>query len=392
MKSRLTIFAVLIWGFTFGQLNWSIIDSGTTSNLNDIQFTSNFIGYIVGNNGTVLKTTDGGNSWSSIGINPTENISSVSFIDDSVGYIATQNRIYKTVNGGTNWTIETIDLTNNFNTVKFVSEQIGFIGTDTNIFKTIDGSQNWVNVQTTLSSINTISFPTSNTGYFTGGASSGYVYKTTDQGNSITTTVNPFNTIREEIQFLDNNIGFLIGWYSPLILKTTNGGDSWSAINANSVGGMSVHFLNEQVGYHTDNSGGFSKIYATNDGGMNWNNELTLNSSSLYGLKKFASHLASIICIGDNGLIYKKSITLSATNNVLNNDIKMFPNPTKNIINIINTTSGENFTNYQIYNLMGQVIDSGQVIDNKIDLKNIVSGAYLLQLGPIKKTFKIIKQ
>ena len=41
---------------------------------------------------------------------------------------------------------------------------------------------------------------------------------------------------------------------------------------------------------------------------------------------------------------------------------------------------------------MGQVIDSGQVIDNKIDLKNIVSGAYLLQLGPINKTFKIIKQ
>lgn len=125
---------------------------------------------------------------------------------------------------------------------------------------------------------------------------------------------------------------------------------------------------------------------------MNWNNELTLSSSNLYGLKKFASNLTSIICIGDNGSIYKKSLTLSVSNIGINNHIKIFPNPTKNIFNIITTNNEENFTNYQIYNLMGQEIENGKTYDNKIDLKNIANGAYLLKLGQYNKTFKVIKQ
>ena len=260
MKKFLIILVLLSSEFVFSQLNWTIINSGTSNKLNDIQFTSLYIGYIVGENGTVLKTIDGGNNWLNVSINSAEFINSISFLNDNVGYLATQNRIYKTINGGLNWTIETVDLVNNFNTIKFLTEEIGFIGTNGKIFKTVDSSQNWINIKTTQSNINTISFPTPNTGYFTGGSENGYVYKTIDQGNSISTTLNPFNTIREEIQFLDNNIGYLIGWYNPYLLKTTNGGISWSKMNINYAGGMAVHFLTEQVGYHIDNSGGTSKI------------------------------------------------------------------------------------------------------------------------------------
>ncbi|WP_026977772.1 YCF48-related protein [Flavobacterium tegetincola] len=392
MKRILLILGILCWGFTFSQTNWEIVNSGTINKLNDIQFTSNYIGYVVGENGTILKTLDGGNSWSDISITTNEFINSISFINDNIGYLSTQNRIYKTIDGGINWTIKTEDLVNNFNTIKFLTEQIGFIGTDSNIFKTTNGSQNWINIKTTLSNINTISFPTSNTGFFTGGSSSGYVYKTTDQGSTIGTIINPYNTIREEIQFLDNNIGYLIGWYNPYILKTTNGGTSWFEINMDYAGGMAVHFLTEQIGYHIDNSGGNSKIFGTNDGGLNWNNELTFASSSSYGLKKFVSNSTSVLCIGDNGIIYKKSLTLSNYSFATNNNIKIYPNPTANIINVEEINKEGTLTNYIIYNLIGQEIVKGKINNNQIDLQYISDGAYILKLGDKNQTFKIIKE
>lgn len=392
MKKFLIILVLLSSEFVFSQLNWTIINSGTSNKLNDIQFTSLYIGYIVGENGTVLKTIDGGNNWLNVSINSPEFINSMSFLNDNVGYLATQNRIYKTINGGINWTIETVDLVNNFNTIKFLTEEIGFIGTNGNILKTIDGSQNWINLINTQSEINTISFPTLNAGYFTGGSSVGYVYKTIDQGNTINTTLNPFNTIREEIQFLDNNIGYLIGWYNPYLLKTTNGGISWSKMNINYAGGMAVHFLTEQVGYHIDNSGGTSKIFGTNDGGLNWNIELTFPSSNTYGLKKIVSNSTDIFCIGENGIIYKKNFNLSNPNFATNNNIKVYPNPTSNIINIQVINKVENVTNYSIFNLTGKEVENGKIINNRIDLKNISDGEYLVKLGEKNHAFKIIKK
>jgi photosystem II stability/assembly factor-like uncharacterized protein len=392
MKKNLIIFVLLFSEFAFSQLNWTIINSGTSNKLNDIQFTSSIIGYVAGENGTILKTLDGGNTWFNLSINTTEYINSISFIDDNIGYISTQNRIYKTINGGINWTIKTVDLVNNFNTIKFLTEEIGFIGTSSNVLKTIDGSQNWINVINTQSAINTISFPTLNTGYFTGGSSVGYVYKTIDQGNTINTTLNPFNTIREEIQFLNNNIGYLIGWYNPYLLKTTNGGISWSKMNTNYAGGMSVHFLNEQIGYHIDNSGGTSKIFETNDGGLNWNNELAFSSSSLYGLKKIVSNSTDLFCIGDNGIIYKKSLTLSNLNFTTNNNIRIYPNPSTNIFNIAGIENEINPTNYRLYNLIGQEIEKGKIANGKIDLKNISDGIYIIKIDEKKQTFKILKK
>lgn len=393
MKRFLIILTLVFWEFTFSQVNWTIINSGTINKLNDIQFTSTNIGYIVGDNGTVLKTIDGGNTWLDVSINSTEYINSISFINDNIGYLATQNRIYKTIDGGINYTIETVDFVNNFNILKFITEQIGFIGTNGNILKTVDGSQNWINVKNTQSAISTISFPTLNTGYFTGGSSVGYVYKTTDQGNTINTTLNPFNTIREEIQFLDNNIGYLIGWYNPYLLKTLNGGISWSAVNLDYAGGMAIHFLNEQVGFHIDNSGNTSKILSTNDGGLNWNIELTFSTNSTYGLKKITTNSNNIFCIGENGIIYKKSFTLSSNSFANNNNIKIYPNPCKNIFNIdFETENNINLTNYCLYSLTGQEIEKGKMADNKIDLKNVSDGLYIIKIGEKNQTFKILKK
>lgn len=40
--------------------------SNTTETLNNTHFVNNSIGFAVGNNGTIIKTTDGGTNWTNI--------------------------------------------------------------------------------------------------------------------------------------------------------------------------------------------------------------------------------------------------------------------------------------------------------------------------------------
>jgi photosystem II stability/assembly factor-like uncharacterized protein len=47
---------------TDGGNNWNLINIGITTDLNSIYFNQG-IGYIVGSGGVIFKTTDNGNSW-----------------------------------------------------------------------------------------------------------------------------------------------------------------------------------------------------------------------------------------------------------------------------------------------------------------------------------------
>ena len=48
----------------FGQ-NWIQISSGTIKSLRSVEFANDYIGWAVGDGGTILKSTNGGSSWSS---------------------------------------------------------------------------------------------------------------------------------------------------------------------------------------------------------------------------------------------------------------------------------------------------------------------------------------
>ncbi len=76
----------------------------------DVDFPSDQIGYIVGNAGSILKTTDGGNHWTYLQKKNTYSrktaFRAVHFMDDQNGFITGEHGLlWKTTNGGENWTI-----------------------------------------------------------------------------------------------------------------------------------------------------------------------------------------------------------------------------------------------------------------------------------------------
>jgi hypothetical protein len=80
-------------------------------------------------------------------------------------------------------------------------------------------------------------------------------------------------------------------------------------------------------------------------------------------------------------------------NSFTDNNLKIFPNPSSGIFTI--KTSLENST-YQIYNLIGQYVKSGSIINgsNLIDLRNSIDGVYFMTIqaeNGEKTGYKLIK-
>lgn len=72
------------------------------------------------------------------------------------------------------------------------------------------------------------------------------------------------------------------------------------------------------------------------------------------------------------------------------NKISVFPNPVKNMLYIKATQEKGYF--YQIYNMAGQMVKSGEFENEKADLSSLISGAYLIRINNSETIVKIIKE
>src|ERR1051325_1832351 len=86
----------------FGQ--WSAANSGTTSNLNAGHLLDSGVGFVVGDAGTIVKTTDTGMMWSPLASGTTNALHNVYFFDAAQGVaVGDQGLILRTSDGGAAW-------------------------------------------------------------------------------------------------------------------------------------------------------------------------------------------------------------------------------------------------------------------------------------------------
>ncbi len=79
-------------------------NSGTTKILNSLSFVTNNLGYVVGQDGLILKTTNGGQQWFQQQSGTTAWLTSVNAIDENNVLVAGDSGyILQTTNGGDNW-------------------------------------------------------------------------------------------------------------------------------------------------------------------------------------------------------------------------------------------------------------------------------------------------
>ncbi|GJM35494.1 MAG: hypothetical protein DHS20C18_44950 [Saprospiraceae bacterium] len=129
---------------------WEELSSGIDEWLTDIQFPSELVGYVVGRNGTILKTTDGGDNWTMLDAQTTTNFQSVYFNDEQTGWIvqnSNSDELLFTEDGGQTWTVQNVSLSTFWKKIQFIDAQTGFlVGGSANsgkVAQTIDGGTTW---------------------------------------------------------------------------------------------------------------------------------------------------------------------------------------------------------------------------------------------------------
>ncbi len=113
--------------------------------MTSVFFTNADTGFIVGDAGIILKTTDAGISWDSITSGTDKYLNCVYFSDANNGTIVGNNgTILKTTNGGTNWTPQTSEITLHLMGVFFTDANNGtIVGESGSIFRTTDNGTTW---------------------------------------------------------------------------------------------------------------------------------------------------------------------------------------------------------------------------------------------------------
>ncbi len=86
----------------FGQ--WALVSSGTTSNLNGAHLLDSGTGFVVGDTGTILKSTDAGATWTPLTSGTTITLHGIYFFDANAGVaVGEQGLILRTTDGGAVW-------------------------------------------------------------------------------------------------------------------------------------------------------------------------------------------------------------------------------------------------------------------------------------------------
>ena len=96
---------------------------------------------MVGRNGKVIRTKDGGQNWETKTVGKCAILNSVYFIDASTGWICGDGLILKTTDGGKNWFYQ-YDGYMWLRSIYFTDSNTGWaVGSE--IMKTTDGGENW---------------------------------------------------------------------------------------------------------------------------------------------------------------------------------------------------------------------------------------------------------
>ena len=184
MKKVISIIQVVFLFLTLTDVysQWYPQTSGTTDRLFSVHFPTLNNGYVVGDEGTILKTINGGINWTSQSSGTAYSLTDVCFVDANTGFVVGVATIIRTTNGGINWTIQSIGTSYVLESVSFTDANNGTaVGQGGTILRTINGGINW-----------------------------------TSQSSGT------YNTLWSA-SFIDANNGTVVGYYGT-ILRTTNGG------------------------------------------------------------------------------------------------------------------------------------------------------------------------
>jgi len=291
-----------------------------------VDFANENVGFAVGEEGLILKTTDGGENWTPLDANQEASIGFYSvyvFNENKAIIVGDGNIILQTNDGGASWEATTVNTNGELKSIRFFNESKGIVvGYNAAVVLSNDGGTSWTVV------------PPED------------VIDINELGGGL--------ALLEDVAYLDEQTIIAAGQNQALVLKSTDGGLNWNRIDINSsLEIYAVDFANTQTGIAVGRSG---RVYETYDGGNSWTETIPNNSN----LRKvcFTSEKTGFV-VGDNGTV--RAFSLDELLNVNRQELEglaihHFPNPFAREINIELNMTQAGPVHLSIYNSFGQLV------------------------------------
>lgn len=366
--------------------DWRQQQTNTNADLNSIFFINHDIGWAVGSEGTILKTTDGGETWTLKSSGVSNDLNSVCFTDPLTGFAVSSRELLKTTNGGEQWVIQDTVLNSGLSAVFFIGPDTGFVAGTGRILKTTDHGETWIK-QAGFGCFGVDSFWATDPQTFYLGGSDFLTMKSNDGGVHWDVLIpNISYGSMESIFFTDHNTGYFAGggWAQgntgTYFAKTDDGGATWT----NPLGNIgkwltSVFFADGNHGYIATKDG---TILKSTDAGEHW---INLNSGVNSALTSifFTDSMTGYVA-GRSGIILKTSnggLAVSGPD-VINKSIKTYPNPVTDLLMVEFSYPPQGLSNIQIFNISGQLIMQQAILNRKsdFDLRKLPRGIYFLKI------------
>lgn len=405
-------FALALWfglcGSLRGQGAWTVLERPTSRDFNRVRFLDSTTGWIIGERGTILKTTNGGLHWTSAVPPSGADMSDIDMFSYTRGWVLGNefspdsstfgSTLYLTADGGSEWA-QVIHFDELVLSIEFVDSLVGVAGgIQGKIARTTDGGFTWYDTEIDSQGfmpwpVRHIEFLTPTYGYGVGGQRdlAGTMWRTTNGGlnwDPKMVTSEPIYAI----YFFDSSNVICAGGdpdFGAGMARTSDGGINW--------GYEWIGFLSEVRGlaFRTAWEGwaplGFSGTYMhTTDGGQSWVEIDTPNNAAVYDAT-FTDSLVGYM-VGERGLIMKYVHPLVSVRDesagpsefVLEQN---FPNPFNPTTTIPYDLPYRSDVSIAMYNALGQEVwrmtKEGQPPGHhrvKVDARSMASGVYFYRM------------
>lgn len=269
----------LILRTTNGGTSWTALNSGITNVLKRSAYYTNGsninVHLVAAENGVILRSTNNGAAWSNKFPGTLEDINDIFILTPAITFACGNGgTLFFSTDLGDSWSSVSTGSSSNFNRVLFFQYSTrtettykGLLVGDGGIALTCTGlTGSWSHASTnTTQNLNAVSYASY---YVIAGGNSGAMITSYDYGATWTTASSGTSNNINGVEFIDPSTALAVG-ENGVILRTTNKGTNWSSITSPVTSYLTdVDFGSWSLGIATGVGG--ASIFST-DGGLSWN-------------------------------------------------------------------------------------------------------------------------